>query len=393
MPKIRLSAAVVEQTVCPPDRKRVDLYDEVITGFTCEIRRATGGKTGGKTYYLRYFDAHGRQRQHKIGGVHDITFDQARKVARRLRSEVVLGGDPSAAREKRRAIETYAVLAELHIAHAEANQKASFSAVGIIRNKLVPHFGKMHLDEITQRTVSDFIAAQRAEGLKPATLEKYRVTLSRSFSLGEQHRVPGCESNPVREVRLPKFDNRRQRFLTAEEANRLLEAAGRSSNAQLRPIVHLLMLLGPRLSELLRAEWSDFDLERRSWHIPTSKNGSARHVPLSRAAVNVLEELPRYKDCLLTLPNPVTKARFVSIKHSWQTARKEARLPGLRLHDLRHVAASFLVAAGVDLYAVGKILGHTDYKSTQRYAHLANDTLLAAVEAGAARLGAASAQK
>ncbi len=59
----------------------------------------------------------------------------------------------------------------------------------------------------------------------------------------------------------------------------------------------------------------------------------------------------------------------------------------LRIHDLRHSAASFMINAGIDLYAVGKVLGHADHKSTMRYSHLANDTLLAAVEAGAARMG------
>ena len=88
-------------------------------------------------------------------------------------------------------------------------------------------------------------------------------------------------------------------------------------------------------------------------------------------------------------PNPDTRLPFVSIKHGWQNAIKVAKLPGLRLHDLRHSAASFMVNSGVDLFAVGKVLGHPNYQSTQRYAHLANDTLLAAVEAGAAKQAAA----
>ena len=61
-------------------------------------------------------------------------------------------------------------------------------------------------------------------------------------------------------------------------------------------------------------------------------------------------------------------------------------LPDLRIHDLRHSAASFMINAGIDLFAVGKVLGHADHKSTMRYSHLANDTLLAAVEAGARKM-------
>jgi site-specific recombinase XerD len=88
------------------------------------------------------------------------------------------------------------------------------------------------------------------------------------------------------------------------------------------------------------------------------------------------------------VPNPDTLEPFDNIKRAWDTARKAAGLPSLRIHDLRHSAASFMVNSGVDLYAVGRILGHADVQSTQRYAHLANDTLLAAVEASAAKLGA-----
>lgn len=120
-------------------------------------------------------------------------------------------------------------------------------------------------------------------------------------------------------------------------------------------------------------------------HLTQAFVAKPRHVPLSTAAVAIIEELPRFKDCPWLVPNPDTRLPFVSIKHGWQRAIKEANLPGLRLHDLRHSAASFMVNSGVDLFAVGKVLGHASYQSTQRYSHLANDTLLKAVEAGAAK--------
>lgn len=74
--------------------------------------------------------------------------------------------------------------------------------------------------------------------------------------------------------------------------------------------------------------------------------------------------------------NPKTGKPFVSIFSSWDSARKRAGLADVRIHDLRHSFASFLVNGGRSLYEVQKILGHTQIKTTQRYAHLANDTLL-----------------
>jgi integrase len=140
------------------------------------------------------------------------------------------------------------------------------------------------------------------------------------------------------------------------------------------------------VSELLHAEWRHIDLERRAWHIPVTKTGKSRYVPLSQTAVSVISALPKFAGCPYLLPNPETLKPFVSIKHGWQKVRRDAGLPDLRIHDLRHSAASFMINGGVDLYAVGKILGHADHKSTMRYSHLANETLMRAVEVGAAGL-------
>jgi integrase len=170
----------------------------------------------------------------------------------------------------------------------------------------------------------------------------------------------------------------------------LRAAAAASRNTQLPMIIDLLLYTGCRVRELLDARWENVDLERRAWLIPTSKTGKPRHVPLSQAALDVIASLPRFKDCPWLVPNPDTLKRFVSIKHGWQGAREAAGLSGLRIHDLRHSAASFMVNSGVDLFAVGKVLGHASYQSTQRYSHLANDTLLAAVEAGSAKQSLAS---
>lgn len=87
----------------------------------------------------------------------------------------------------------------------------------------------------------------------------------------------------------------------------------------------------------------------------------------------------------LARPEPRDAEALRAIQHSCERATRVAGLKGLRIHDLRHSAASFMVNSGVDLFAVGKVLGHATYQSTQRHAHLANDTLMVAVEAGAAK--------
>jgi hypothetical protein len=229
MPKTKLDAACAQLAECPAGKRKVDYWDTVTTGFVLEVR-----STGGKTYYLRYFDGGGRQRQIKIGGHADVTFDQARKAARRLRSEVVLGGDPLAQKQGKRAVPTYATLAEQHIDHAKTYQKSWWSTEGLLKKHVVPRFGRMRLDEITSRDVARFLADKAAEGLSPASCEKLRMLLGRSYQLAVEWEFAGAERNPARGVRIPTFDNRRQRYLTAAETDRLLRAAGRSAQPQLK---------------------------------------------------------------------------------------------------------------------------------------------------------------
>ncbi|TDW65030.1 site-specific recombinase XerD [Novosphingobium sp. PhB55] len=380
MPRVKLDASFCLTARCEPGKKRTDYYDTSITGFTLECRSG-----GGKSFTLRYSNEYGKQCQRKIGVYGDITYDQARRVAQRWRSEVVLGGDPAAQKAAKKAIPTFAELARQHISHNETYQKTPHNTERIIRCHLVPKWGTMRLDEIKPQAIATWLAEKR-KVLAPATVEKIRVTMNRSFELAAEWNMPGASPNPVRSVKRPKFNNKREKFLTTEEAKRLLAACDSSLCKQLGSIVRLLLLTGARKMELLRAKWSDINLERRAWHIPETKTGVPRYVPLSSDAVTVIQGLRRWDKCLWLIPNPETRKPYTDLKRPWDTARDKASLPALRLHDLRHSAASFLVNSGVDLYAVGKILGHADHQSTMRYAHLANDTLMSAVEAGAAKM-------
>jgi integrase len=383
MPKARLDHAFVTTAGCDPGKKKTDYYDEAIKGFILEVR-----ESGGKTYAYRYNDLAGRQCQYRIGKVEDLTPAAARKQAEKLRSRVATGDYPGAAKALARSIPLYGELAAMHLAEAKLTQRSYSTTEMYVRRHIIEKWGKVRLTDIEPRGVSQWLGELLAKGLAPATVEKIRVIFGRSFELGARWGIPGAEKNPTRGVSRKPLNNARERFLSADEAARLREAVAQSQNPQLQHIVGLLLLTGARVRELLDARWEHMDVERRSWLIPVSKT-KPRYVPLSAAALAIIEALPRFKDCPWLVPNPETKKPFISITHSWQRARRVAKLPGLRIHDLRHSAASFMVNSGVDLFAVGKVLGHASYQSTQRYAHLANDTLLAAVEAGAAKQAAA----
>ena len=133
MPKIKLDHTFCLTATCPAGKRKTDYWDTITSGFVLEVR-----STGGKTYYLRYLDQQERQRQHKIGRFGDITFDQARKAAQRLRSEVVLGGNPAAKKKEQRAIPSYASLAAQHLADAKTYQKSFSSTETNMRRHILP---------------------------------------------------------------------------------------------------------------------------------------------------------------------------------------------------------------------------------------------------------------
>lgn len=381
MPKAKLDATFCLTARCAAGKKRTDYYDNVVTGFvlTCH-------QSGTKSFTFRYQDEYGRQCQRTIGAYGDITFAQAQKIAKKFRAEVVMGGDPAARKAEKKAVPTYAELADQHMDFVRTYQKVPGNTEAVLRVHIRPVWEKKRLDEITTPQVAKWLGELREKGLAPATVEKIRITFNRSFELALKWQTPGVKFNPVRGIPRPKFNNARDRFLTSEEAARLLKACESSLNPQLKNIVGLLLLTGARKRELLDAKWENISFERKAWFIPTSKTGKARHVPLSKPALDLIAQLPRYDKCPYLLPNPRTKKPYTCIKHPWDTARDAAGLAGLHMHDLRHSAASFMINAGIDLFAVGKVLGHADHQSTMRYSHLANDTLMQAVEAGAAKM-------
>ncbi len=382
MPVVKLNASFALTAACPEGRTKIDYYDSSVTGFILEVRAS-----GGRTYALRYRDSHGAQKQFKIGDVNDLTFNRAKKEAVKLRSRVVVGDDPSKAKASKRAVPTYAELAIKYLAHIATYQRDPETAERHMRLRLIPRWGKRRLVEIHQNEVAEWFGELAATGLKPATIERTRVIFSHSFKLAKQWGIHGAEINPIVGIARPPLNNAVERFLSPAEALRLRAAVEGSKNTQLKYIVGLLLFTGARVSELLNAEWRDVDVERRTWRIPLSKTGKSRHVPLSQGAIDLIGQLPRFDTCPYLVPNPATQRPFVGIFVSWDNARKAAGLPDVRIHDLRHAAASFMINGGIDLYTVGKVLGHSNHKTTMRYSHLANDTLLAAVEAGAAKLG------
>ncbi len=383
MPVLELTPALIKDAQCPPGKAKLDLYDAHLKSFLVEVR------PGGKTYYLRYRDAHGTLKQKKLGDAEILTLAEARKLAIKLKSQILVNGDdPVAEQQRLKAIPTLAAFAQDQLLPYVQQTKRSWkSDRAHLQNHLLPRFGNRHLDSITTPEVVAWIGEKQAAGYAPATLNRMLGLLSWVYTLGASWGVPGTDRNPAKGVPLRQVNNHREVFLTEGQIQKLMVALEDSPNRELKPFVQLSILLGTRKNELVQAVWADVDLDRRIFRVPPhlAKNGKERFIPLSQTAMTILASLPRRGPWLL--PNPKTHKPYVSFYHAWDTARKAAQVPHCRWHDLRHTAASLMASQGQSLLVIGKILGHAHAQVTQRYAHLTDEALRSAVESAAVASG------
>ena len=155
--------------------------------------------------------------------------------------------------------------------------------------------------------------------------------------------------------------------------------------------IRLLILTGLRVGEVLALTWPMVDLAAGQVTLPaeahkTGRKKGAKTVLLPVAAVALLERLPR------SVRGQVVLATLGQIEHAWQLVRKEAEVPDVRPHDLRHTFVSWGAAQGLSLPTLGALVGHSEAATTQRYAHLSQSPLRAAVEQIGAALDAAMRQ-
>lgn len=145
----RITNTVVLTTVCPPGKRKISLFDDALTGFVCEI-----GRTGRKTYALRYTDERGKQCQYKLGDASVLTADQARKAAHHLKARTLVGESPQADRKVKRQVPTLAELAPRYLDHCKASKRSHAIDERYLRLHLLPAFGRYHLDDSSRRRSS-----------------------------------------------------------------------------------------------------------------------------------------------------------------------------------------------------------------------------------------------
>lgn len=201
--------------------------------------------------------------------------------------------------------------------------------------------------------------AWTADGHAPSTIVRRLAVLSRVFNLAR--REWGMESllNPVESVSKPRVANARSRRVTHDEIEAICTTTG---SAELGSLIRLAVETAMRRGELCSLRWEHVDLRARTAHLPHTKNGTARTVPLSTRAVDALKSLPRRID------GRVFGLKPDSVTQAFDRACQRAELAGLHFHDLRHEATSRL-ADLLQAHELAKVTGHQDMRMVLRYYH------------------------
>ena len=404
MAPVRLSKRIIGGLT--PMNRQFIAYDSEIAGFGIRVN-----PTGRKSWIIEYRSG-GRnspKQRLTLGPATQLTPDQARKSARELLARVRLGHDPQAERRAKRTTITVGDLLDRYLAEEIAPKRAPNTLLlyrTYVNTHVKPPLGRLPLTRLTH---PDIARLHREIGrTRKVSANRIVKFLSGAFGYAIRSELVPDDFKPTKGI-TPFKEEGRERYLTSVELARLgaaldeaetkglpwlVDANGPKAKhapkahsrreifpPQVTGAIRLLLLTGCRLREILHLRWQDVDIERGLLFLPKSKTGR-KTVVLNGPAIEVLSCLPRLGTYVIASASggqPNEKPRS-DLKRPWARIIDRADLPGLRIHDLRHSFASIGAGASMGLPIIGKLLGHSQVSTTQRYAHLDADPLRRASE-------------
>jgi integrase len=356
-------------TLTKPETGNRVYYDQTVAGFGVTAN-------GHRSFVIDYRNTSRRQRRFKIGDCSNWRIGPARLEAKRLRRLIDVGSDPLGTLKVSRESPTVQDLADRYITeHLPKKRPGSAKEDrSLLRIWILPELKHRKVSEVTFSDIDGLHRKITKLGKLPRA-NRVHSLLSKMFNLAikwqwrADNPGKGVERNP---------ENKRERYLSPIETNRLNEALVKHPDQDAANAIRLLLFTGCRCGELLKAKWSEFDLEAGTWTKPSAHTKQKKNhtIPLSPAAISVLNTMVIDGDFLFS---GRSCGHRVNLRGAWAKIRKDAGIPEVRMHDLRHSFASYGASLGLSLPMIGALLGHTQAQTTQRYAHLMLDPLRQAV--------------
>jgi len=229
-------------------------------------------------------------------------------------------------------------------------------------NALLRHpFTRLSLSALTPQYFTEY-RDLRVQTVRAATINRALAILNQVYRLARSEwGIP--VSNPLVGIRRPKPDKSRDRRFEPGELEQLLKAADECRNKAVRPIIEFAIETAMRRSEIIWIKWSHVDLKKSVLHIPVTKTGTPRTIPLSSKALSILAMQKNDRP----QPFPTTINAF---DMAWKRLIGRSGLSDFHFHDLRHEAITRFFEMGLSVPEVALISGHKDYRMLARYTHL-----------------------
>ena len=411
----KITKRSVDALVCPPGKDREVLWDCDLAGYGV-VAMPSGTKT-----YIAQYRMGTQSRRMKLGRHGALTPDEARQRAKEVLGDVARDKDPLVERRAKRTEQPFRVLSDaymrLHV-KVKCKPRTLDEYDRLLRLHILPAIGSKSVSQITRAEIAR-LHANMAE--TPAAANRCIALIDSVWNMAVETGEISPLPTPTKDLELYP-EECRDRYLTAKEMQRLgvalnlaattglpwvVNATGPNSKHLAKPenrqriidphavaAILLLMLTGARLREILHARWDWVDWGRGILFLPDSKRGK-KPIYLNTAALDVLGQIQRLEGNPHIFPGSQPGTHRADLKRPWTAIRRYARLeaddadgpgrsksksvsqgrPAVRIHDLRHSFASVGVGSSMGLPIVGKLLGHSQLRSTNRYAHLDTDPL------------------
>ncbi len=367
MPKI--TKRFVE-SITPDSKETLKYWDSDLKGFGVIVL-----PSGRRTYCIQYRNADRIKKRMKLGVHGQITTEEARVLAKKQLSQVIHGEDPVEQRKSEAGLPRMKDLAVQYFErHGERKRtKSQKEDQSMLDRFILPALGEKRVSQVTFYEIQTLHLKLKNT---PYRANRILALLSKMFTLAVSWKWR--TDNPVLGIERYQ-EEKRDRWLNDEELERFWTILDAYPTHLTSYVFKFLVLTGARKGEALQATWDQFDLEKGIWTKPAhlTKQNKKEHLPLSDKALEVLNVIKKLtpQSSTYVFPGKMDGKPLQEIKTFWKRVLKEAKLENVRIHDLRHTHASHLVSSGLSLSVVGKLLGHTQASTTQRYAHLADEPL------------------